>query len=182
MGSGCYIDRKNNAAGDKGSKLVFKYFSLSLVALVLGASILTAQTNIDLGGMTVDTSAAIEVTADSLSVDQDTGQAIFLGGVIVGQGELRLQADKVEVIYAAETSDISQLIATGDVTFVTAEEAAEAQAANYDVETGMITLSGDVLLTQGASAISAETMLINVADGTATMQGRVRTVLQQGNN
>ena len=68
------------------------------------------------------------------------------------------------------------------MTFTTATEAAEAQNADYNIETGLLTLSGDVLLTQGASAISAETMTINVADGTAEMQGRVRTVLQQGDN
>ncbi|WP_341367683.1 LptA/OstA family protein [Yoonia sp. BS5-3] len=153
-----------------------------LLACILGAGSLAAQTNIDLGGITVDTSAAIEVSADSLSVDQDTGRAIFSGNVIIGQGDLRLQAGNVEVVYAADTSDITQLIATGDVTFVTADEAAEAQSANYDVVTGMLLLSGDVLLTQGASAISAETMRINVTDGTATMEGRVRTVLQQGGN
>lgn len=161
---------------------MLKRLLISVLAWVLGAGMLAAQTNIDLGGITVDTSAAIEVSADSLSVDQDTGQAIFSGNVIIGQGDLRLQASNVEIIYVAETSDISQLIATGNVTFVTADEAAEAQKADYNVVTGMLTLSGDVLLTQGASAISAETMTINVTDGTATMAGRVRTVLQQGDN
>lgn len=161
---------------------MLKRLSLSALAWVLGAGILAAQTNIDLGGITVDSSAAIEVTADSLAVDQDTGQAVFSGNVVIGQGDLRLQAGNVEIIYAADTNDINQLIATGSVTFVTADEAAEAQTANYNVVTGMLTLSGDVLLTQGASAISAETMTINVTDGTATMQGRVRTVLQQGDN
>lgn len=161
---------------------MLKRLSLSALAWVLGVGILVAQTNIDLGGITVDTSAAIEVTADSLAVDQDTGQAVFSGNVVIGQGDLRLQAGNVEIIYAADTNDINQLIATGSVTFVTADEAAEAQTANYNVVTGMLTLSGDVLLTQGASAISAETMTINVTDGTATMQGRVRTVLQQGDN
>ena len=161
---------------------MLKRIPLSTLAWLLGAGMLAAQTNIDLGGITVDTSAAIEVSADSLAVDQDTGQAIFSGNVVIGQGDLRLQAENVEIIYAADTSDISQLIATGNVTFVTADEAAEAQKADYNVVTGMLTLSGDVLLTQGASAISAETMTINVTDGTAIMQGRVRTVLQQGDN
>lgn len=140
------------------------------------------QTNIDLGGMQVDTSAAIEVTADSLAVDQDTGSAVFQGNVVIGQGELRLSAGTVEIIYVAQTNDIARLVAAGGVTFTTATEAAEAQNADYNIETGLLTLSGDVLLTQGASAISAETMTINVADGTAEMQGRVRTVLQQGDN
>ena len=161
---------------------MFKHVFFSIAAWILAANAIAAQTNIDLAGIAVDTSAALEVTSDSLSVDQDTGQATFVGGVMVVQGDLRLQANKVEVVYATETSDISQLIATGDVIFVTADEAAEAQTAKYDVATGILHLSGDVLLTQGASVISAETMAINVTHGTATMQGRVRTVLQQGNN
>ncbi len=141
-----------------------------------------AQTNVNLGGIAVDTESAVEVTADNLSVDQDTGQAIFEGNVIIIQGELRLTASQVEVIYGVETSEVSTLVATGGVTFVTPLEAAEAQQANYDVTTGLLILTEDVLLTQGASAISAETMTINVNDGTATMDGRVRTILQQGDN
>lgn len=155
--------------------------SLSLLSTIFCACSLaaTAQTSIDLGGVEVNTTAAIEVTADSLSVDQDTGTAVFRGNVIIGQGDLRLSAGEVEVIYMAESSQIARLLATDDVTFVTATEAAEAQSAEYNVENGLLVLTGDVLLTQGASAISAEEMVINLEDGSATMAGRVRTVLQQ---
>ena len=141
-----------------------------------------AQTNVDLGGLTVDTAAPIEVTADSLSVDQQTGRAIFDGNVVIAQGDLRVTAGRVEVIYGADTSEIAELSASGGVTFVTATEAAEAQEALYRIEDGLLTLTGDVLLTQGASAISAQSMVINVTTGSATMEGRVRTVLQQGGN
>jgi lipopolysaccharide export system protein LptA len=151
-------------------------------ALVFAATLAKAQTNVDLGGMTVDTAAAIEVTADSLSVDQETGQAIFDGNVIIGQGDLRLTAGRVQVEYGTDTSEIARLIASGGITFVTADEAAEAQEAEYNITTGLLVLTGEVLLTQGASAISAGSMTINVTDGTATMDGRVRTILQQGNN
>jgi lipopolysaccharide export system protein LptA len=150
-------------------------------AVFLGGSAF-AQTNVALGGLSVDTSAAIEVSADSLSVDQDTSMAVFEGNVIIGQGDLRITAGRVEVVYGSDTSQIARLIASGGVTFVTATEAAEAQQADYDITTGLLVLSGEVLLTQGASAISAGRMIINVTDGTATMDGRVRTVLQQGNN
>lgn len=152
----------------------------ALVFATTGAT--TAQTNVDLGGMTVDTAAAIEVTADSLSVDQETGQAIFDGNVMIGQGDLRLTAGRVQVVYGTDTSEIAQLIASGGVTFVTADEAAEAQQAEYDITSGLLVLSGEVLLTQGASVISAGKMTINVTDGTATMDGRVRTILQQADN
>ena len=151
-------------------------------ALVFWALPLAAQTNIALGGLTVDTSAAVEVTADNLAVDQATGTAVFTGNVLIGQGDLRLSADEVEIVYAADSQKIARLLASGGVTFVTATEAAEAQSADYDLEAGTLTLTGDVLLTQGASAISAGTMIVNIEDGTAVMEGRVRTVLQQGNN
>jgi lipopolysaccharide export system protein LptA len=141
-----------------------------------------AQTNINLGGMEVDTSAAVELTADSLSIDQASGTAVFDGNVMIVQGDLRLTAGRVEVIYGADTSEISRLLASEGVTFVTADEAAEAQQADYDIASGLLVMTGDVLLTQGPSAISAGQMTINVTDGTATMEGRVRTVLQQGGN
>jgi len=158
---------------------------MKMIALCAGlflANSAVAQTNIALGGLTVDTTAAIEVIADSLSVDQDTGIAIFDGNVMIGQGDLRITAGRVEVVYGTDTSQIARLVATNGVTFVTATEAAEAQEADYDITTGTLVLSGEVLLTQGSSAVSAGRMRINVADGTATMDGRVRTVLQQGDN
>ena len=158
---------------------------MKMIALCAGlflANSAVAQTNIALGGLTVDTTAAIEVIADSLSVDQDTGIAIFDGNVMIGQGDLRITAGRVEVVYGTDTSQIARLVATNGVTFVTATEAAEAQEADYDITTGTLVLSGEVLLTQGSSAISAGRMRINVADGTATMDGRVRTVLHQGDN
>ena len=149
---------------------------------VATAGALQGQTNVNLGVITVDTAAAIEVTADSLSVDQASGKAVVDGNVIIGQGDLRLTAGQVEVIYGTDTSQIARLIATEGVTFVTAQEAAEAQEADYDVTTGLLILTGGVLLTQGPSAISADQMTINVTDGTAAMDGRVRTILQQGDN
>ena len=159
-----------------------KHIILSSVLFLLGATGSFGQTNIDLGGLDVDRSAAIEVTADSLSVDQDSGTAVFSGNVIISQDDLRLSASQVEVVYSEESGDIARLIASDNVTFVTSNDAAEAQNADYNVATGILTLTGDVLLTQGASAVSAERMVLNLQTGTATMDGRVRTVLQQGNN
>ena len=64
---------------------------LAICAAIVGvlAMPVSAQTNVDLGGLTVDTSAPIEVTADTLAIDQDTGRAIFDGNVVIGQGALR---------------------------------------------------------------------------------------------
>jgi lipopolysaccharide export system protein LptA len=155
-------------------------FTAFVVAMLLAAPAF-AQTNINLGGIRADSSSPVEVAADSLTVDQDTGTAVFSGNVVIGQGDLRLSASSVRVIYDEATGDITKLNASGGVTFMTATEAAEAQTAVYDLTSGTIVLTGDVLLTQGASALSANQMTVNVNTGTAQMSGRVRTVFQQGN-
>lgn len=153
-----------------------------VLCLIIGATPLMAQTNIDLGTINADPTAPVEITADSLSVDQDTGSAQFQGNVVIGQGDLRLSAGRVDVIYNGNSGDISRLSAAGGVTFVTATEAAEAQNAEYNLDAGTLVLTGDVLLTQGASAISADTMRIDLTTGAAQMDGRVRTIFNQGDN
>lgn len=153
-------------------------FLTALVCLLLPA-LAAAQTNISLGGISADPSAPVEITADTLAVDQDSGQATFDGNVVIGQGELRIAAGSVQVVYDSATGDISRLLATGGVTFVTATEAAEATSADYDLVGGTLTLTGDVLLTQGASALSADSMVVNLSTGAALMEGRVSTTFQQ---
>ncbi len=155
---------------------------LAISLLFIGAVPAVAQTDIALGGIDADPSLPVEVSADALTVDQDSGSAVFEGNVVIGQGDLRIAAARVEVIYAEGTGTIARLLASGGVTFVTATEAAEAANADYDIAEGTLSLSGDVLLTQGASALSAERMVVNLATGTARMEGRVRTVFQQGGN
>ena len=157
--------------------------TLAILGLLTLAFPAAAQTNIDLGGINADPNAPVEVTADNLNVDQDTGSAVFSGNVVIGQGDLRLSAPEVRVTYAAATGDITRLLATGGATFATATEAAEAQTADYNLASGLLTLTGDVLLTQGQSALSADSMILDLKAGTAQMSGRVRTVFQQdGNN
>ena len=153
---------------------------IALFAVLLASSV-AAQTNIDLGGITTDPNAAVEVAADSLSVDQDTGTAIFDGNVVIGQGDLRIAAGRAEVVYDGASGNIASFAASGGVTFATATEAAEAQNATYDLTNGQLILTGEVLLTQGPSALSADRMTIDVNTGNAQMEGRVRTVFQQGN-
>ena len=161
---------------------MFRFLAFCLMLLALAFSTASAQTQINLGALVVDPSAAIEVTSDALSVDQDTGIAVFEGDVLVTQGDLRLSAQRVEVVYGNDTAEIARLIASGGALLANTQDAAEADTADYDITTGLLTLTGDVLVTQGGNVISAQSMIVNVTDGTATMQGRVRTMLQQSAN
>lgn len=132
-------------------------------------------------GNAQDVKQPVEVTADALSVDQKTGRATFSGNVLIGQGAMRLSADSVTVTYAQGGQNrISALHAEGAVTLVSGEDAAEAKAADYDVESGNVVLTGDVLLTQAGNVLAGEKVTVNLATGTAEAAGRVRSVLQPG--
>lgn len=157
--------------------------ALACACLLVAASPVIAQgTKIAFGTIQQDTSAPVEVSADELSVDQKTGAAIFTGNVVIGQGAMRLSAARVLVIYRQETQGIERLEATGGVTLVSGPDAAESQRADYDIDNGVIVMTGDVLLAQGQSALTADRMTVRLDDGTARMQGRVKTILQTGNN
>ncbi len=151
-----------------------------LLGLTLCFPAFAQGTDVTFGGMRQDISLPIEVSADSLSVDQSDGSALYSGDVIIGQGEMRLSAPRVLVVYSSNNSRIERLEATGGVTLVNGDEAAEAKRADYNVQTGEIVMTGSVLLTQGQNALTSERMVVNLQDGTANMSGRVRTVLQTG--
>jgi lipopolysaccharide export system protein LptA len=154
-------------------------------AMTLGVDLPVAQaqtTNLVFGTMQQDTSLPVEVTADSLSVNQQDGTAIFSGNVVIIQGEMRLAAPRVLVVYAeatdAQPGRIARLEATGGVTLVSGPDAAESERADYNVDDGQVVMQGDVLLTQGNNALTSDRMTVSLQGGTAQMDGRVRTILR----
>lgn len=155
-----------------------KYLLLPVFLLCLAGSAMAQGTGVAFGTIRQDTNQPVEVSADNLSVDQETGTAIFTGNVMIGQGEMRLTATRVLVVYRASGEGIARLEATGGVTLVSGPDAAESERADYNIDTGTIEMSGNVLLAQGRSAISADRMSVRLSDGTAQMSGRVRTILQ----
>lgn len=159
---------------------------LFLLWLLLAAPSAVAQgAQVAFGGADYDSSLPVEVTADTLQVDQADGSAVFEGNVLVGQGELRLTADKLRIEYTSATdggqTEVSRILATGGVTLVSGKEAAEAQEAVYTLAASTIVMSGDVILTQGLNALSGDRLVVNLDTGDGTMEGRVRTVIRTTN-
>lgn len=125
-----------------------------------------------------DSSLPVEVTSETLDVNQNDNTAVFTGNVVIGQGEMRLSAPRVLVVYKQDQSGIERLEARGGVTIVSGQDAAEGQEADYDIDSGKIEMRGDVLLVQGPQALTADRMIVDTRAGTARMAGRVKTVLQ----
>lgn len=154
-------------------------FTMVLGLLCLPGLAHAQGASVAFGGLKHDSSLPVEVTADQLTVDQNEGTAIFTGQVVVGQGEMRLTADKVQVDYD-DAGDISRIHATGDVVMVNGEEAAEGDDAVYTLESSSVVMTGDVILTQGTNALSGQRLVIDLDTGTGVMEGRVKTIFNPG--
>jgi lipopolysaccharide export system protein LptA len=135
-----------------------------------------AQSTIALSGGSHDTKQAVEMAADSLSVDQNNNMATFTGNARIAQGDLRLSANTIEVTYSSDQSQVTKVLATTNVLFTNGAETAEAQSAVYSLDQGNIVLSGSVLLLQGPSAISGDTLTLDLSKNTGVMNGNVKSV------
>lgn len=161
--------------------MIMRHF-LHMTALALGLMMATPaapQVEVGFGGVAHDADQPVEVISNSLSIDQTNGNAVFEGDVIVVQGDLRMAAARVEVIYT-ETDGVravQDVIATGGVLITRGPDAAEGDTALYEVPKAFLTMTGDVLVTQGASIISGDEMVVDMTTGMGTVDGRVRTVL-----
>ncbi len=150
-----------------------------LILLVAAQAAAAQGASVPFGGLSLDASLPVEITADALALDQAAGTALFSGTVRVGQGTLRMAADRMEVFYAADASGtgaIDRMLATGNVTLTNGLESAEAARATYVVTSGIVEMEGDVLLTQGANALSSERLRIDLNAGTGVLEGRVQTI------
>ena len=153
--------------------------------LVLGLTLTSAraqESNIDFGGLRADPSLAIEVTSDSFTIDQASHSATFSGSVRVAQGEMVMTASEVVINYAENGGSIVQLVASGGVILKAGSDAAQPQSATYIIANAEVTLTGDVLLTQGSAAISGQKLTVNLTNGTGRIEGRVTTTFIPGSN
>lgn len=117
--------------------------------------------------------APIEITADMLEVERDSGIATFSGSVRASQQDFRLDADKLKVFYA-ESSDgateIKRLEASGEVFLDNAQgQSARAQWAVFDVDQNLVTLGDRVQLLQGDNIIEGGETTMNLTTGQAQM-------------
>lgn len=145
---------------------------------MMATSLAAQGAQVAFGTIQQNSGLPVEVTSESLAVDQNAGTATFTDNVVIVQGEMRLSADQVLVVYDTQAQGIKQIEATGNVILISGSDAAESERADYNVNDGTIVMSGNVLVAQGPSALTSDRMTVRLQDGTAQMSGRVKTILQ----
>jgi lipopolysaccharide export system protein LptA len=159
----------------------------------------------------------VQIEAASLEVRDKNKMATFAGNVQVVQGDTTMKCQKLVVFYGQEVGiapsaaaapdakpaapsmpksaqNIRRIEARGGVTVVTKDQNASGDLGVYDLVSKTITLTGNVVVSQGQNVIHGERVVVDTVTGNArvessnqvggTAPSRVRALIQpnQGPN
>ena len=150
----------------------------------------------------------IEITSDTLTVEQQKQLATFSGNVDAVQGDLKLRADRLLVHYARQGGalqdgtrqgsdgqsgasadpagqSIRKIEAFGSVVLTSPTENAQGRQGVYDVVGGTMQLTGDVILTRGDNVIRGDRLDMDLNSGVSKVSAnqksdRVRALFAPG--
>jgi lipopolysaccharide export system protein LptA len=166
------------------------------------------------GAQGQDQNQPIQIDAKSLEVHDKSKTATFSGNVKVVQGDTTMTCRLLVVFYGQElgiagagpkpaaaangapgavpdAQNIKRIEARGSVTVVSKDQTASGDLGVYDLPAKTITLSGNVVVTQGKNVIHGERVIVNTVTGDAHVESapgagpsRVRALIipQKGQN
>jgi lipopolysaccharide export system protein LptA len=118
----------------------------------------------------------IQIEADRLEIRDVEKVAIYSGHVRVRQGNTILETTELRISYqgaapagAPAGSAVTRIEAGPGVAVRSGDQTATGNHAVFDMAADLVTLEGDVVLTQGANVVRGDRLLVNLA----TKQGRV---------
>ncbi|MCG7349466.1 LptA/OstA family protein [Sphingomonas sp. MJ1 (PH-R8)] len=122
-----------------------------------------------------DSNAPIDFSAQSIELQDRANRAILTGGVTIRQATMTLTADRVTVNYTGQVASgspqASRLDAAGGVTVTRPDQTAKSNYAVYDVNRRVVTMIGNVSLTQGTNRLNGGRLSIDLDTGRATIDG-----------
>ena len=146
-------------------------------------------------GFSGSNKSPVQIDADALEVIDGENRAVFSGNVRVQQGDSVIETGRLEVIYAkggsnaqsaATPGNISKLNLSGGVIARSGPNTAQGDKGSFDVVGEVVTLSGDVTLSQGQNVAKGCRLVAELKTNQARLtrcQGeRVRTVITPGSN
>ena len=130
-----------------------------------------------------NSNAPVDVTADRIEVQDRADRAIFAGNVHATQGDLTLDTERLTVAYSSKAAatpaansgtggvQIHRLDAAGGVVVHSPSETAKGDFGIYDLDRKLITVIGNVRLTQGSNIVNGQRLVINLDTGRAVIDG-----------
>lgn len=145
---------------------IFLLFALTITSAIAQVSSLKDH----------DVENPVDISADRLEVKQKENIALFTGNVVVTQSDMSLVSDRITVFYQGDreennTSSISRLDASGNVVMTSPTETIRSTWGVYDFAERIITLGGEVELSNSDGQIKSPRLQLNLTTGQITMDG-----------
>lgn len=149
----------------------------SATALVAATNALFAQ-----GIAGHDSKSPVSYAADRIEVQDKAKRVVLSGNVDIAQSDLRLRAARTTVAYSnpGEIS-IDRIDATGGVQVTRGSESARGDVAVYDFGRNVITMTGNVALRRGTDTLNGGRLVIDLASGLSSVDGRSDAAGSGGN-
>jgi len=173
--------------------------ALAGMAIALGVSIAVAQPAAQkdqpggaMQGLQLNRDQPVKIESDTLEVRDKSQQATFIGNVKLVQGDTILQCQGLVIFYeqgsaapaqkkgakSAQKSggpggggqQIKRAEAKGDVLVTQKDQTAKGELGVFDVKSNTVTLTGNVVVTQGTNVLRGERMLVNLTTGVSTVE------------
>ncbi len=160
---------------DRFYQFIFSLFFLSIINFTC-VEIISAATADGAG------TDKIQVTADSLNVNNEENYAEFIGNVMAVHKDMTIDSDRLQIYYdktsennkasAQDEGSIKKIIAEGAVTIVSEGRIANSEKAEYMIKTGVHVLTGkNASITSNKNSITGDRITFNRSLGSVKVAG-----------
>lgn len=148
----------------RASLSIFSFAALMAALFLWTAGPLQAQ-GIGFGG----SGKPVDIESDELEINEDKSSARFTGRVIANQDKFKLRSAVLEVFYRQDdgggATKITHMQADGNVVIITKAQKITGARAYFDMLKDTVTVTGDVIVTQGPNVIRGEKLLVDQKTG-----------------
>ncbi len=128
-----------------------------------------------------NSNAPVNFDAGRIEVQDRADRVVLSGAVRVEQSGLVLNSTRMTVAYRNTGGiEVDRIDASGGVTIRKGSDTATGNVAIYDLNRRLITLVGNVTLTQGTNRLSGGRVIIDLTSGRSTIDGRAAGGLAPG--
>ena len=148
---------------------------IALAAMAVVSPNATAQSETPaMPSLSLDSDEPVNIEADRLEVFDDRKVAVFSGNVVVQQADMTMRTPTLEVRYEGTdgqqgAGSISRIDATGGVEIISDDQTALGDSAVFEVPEQIVTLNGNVILSQGDNILRGSKLIVDLANNTSRL-------------
>lgn len=117
-----------------------------------------------------DNNAPITISADKFLADSNAKTGTWSGNVVVTQGDIKMRANTVRLNVVGKSNNPDKIVANGNVVVDSPNSGtATGDAAVYDVNPKLVTLTGHVVLKRAKDVMTGSKLTVNLVTGQATL-------------